>query len=1329
MDITHLLRRTFRLMSALFLLTSFLTSISIARDKPKAYVVPESSALNAMYTALGGDSWTDKTGWPVSSAEQPNEPKVYGISFATTETELTDRILVTCLVAYIGLSYNNLSGSMPTISFPELVKLDFEGNKLTGSIVPPQAPKLERLYLNVNKLTGSIPDLAYPQLVSLFLNDNKLSGSIPAMASCPNLQVIAVEKNNLTGSIPNFTQGSLVSISLYDNQLSGSIPDLVLPELLGLDVHNNMLSGPIPLLSGCVRLEVLNVADNQLTSALPAFTQNTLAMIEVSDNQLSGSLPPLNLPALQYLWANRNTISGALPALTCPQLTSLRFENNQLEGAMPVYSFPLLSDIYLTGNKLSGVFGSINAPELRSIYIAANRFDSLLNIKSRFPKVQTFDCAGNKLTFGHLLPNVGISKFTYGYQALVPMYQDMVNGKTRFSVQVGGAGNVYQWFRDEVEIPGETKTELLLTDPGSNIYKCRITNSALPNLTLWTEPPAQTRDCLEVGPQGSPWVHICTEAGKWSTVANTSKKQVTGTVTLNDLLEFQGSIAVDTAYYKITCSGEFRMKDVPLPGGGTADFLVAKGNFVDLPVLDSAKIVNFFNQDHEDGMSIFGCTAKLKELRIGGGLSPDGIIASISIAFPGFTGACGISSKKSELELKGIYIGSKGIKMQGAELKNVGLYFPGWCLDKATISYDPDNNIIRGGADISMPIGKVGGGLSISKGSVDSLAWRLESKHPPPFVLGTSTVGISGFFGHVSGLTGKELEVELGGIFSDITSESIYNVDVAGMFKRPAFLQGRAEARVLKTPGEDFWQIVGDASLSYDFELLLMKLTGQLKLATPDGEKYYFTAGGQVKMSNKWSPPVFSGTLKGTLTLPKLSNTEFPFTWLSTLFTFPIIGDCDLEFSRGKFTFLAGTAKFGKHALQFMADLKKPVNNADFLTWKYQRSAPIFGILPQGSGQSALFASRSDRIQIASGTSLAVLELRGSASPEAGTLRDPTGAAHSQSSGDGSVVLSRSEDGSRAFWTLQQPMEGNWTLDRQNPASNDTLFSYLFAPSAPFAITVTQQQRTITVRWDTQGMRAEDSVYVQIDEDDMDGDGEVMAVASAYDGEATFQLSDQLPRCEYIVLASLETPSEIRTAYGSRVTNEKSTPLPPQNVRVSYDEARHEAIVSWTPMTEPSVLGYTIHLIDPADVDSIIADVYREESSVTVSIPIPEGHRIAMQSYDDQNLGSCLSAAVDVIVSVDAADPIPASPELYQNYPNPFNPLTTIRFTLPRMLRTRLIVTDLLGREIAVLADGELLGAGQHQRTWNAARFPSGVYLYRLETNGHTVVRRMLVLK
>lgn len=92
------------------------------------------------------------------------------------------------------------------------------------------------------------------------------------------------------------------------------------------------------------------------------------------------------------------------------------------------------------------------------------------------------------------------------------------------------------------------------------------------------------------------------------------------------------------------------------------------------------------------------------------------------------------------------------------------------------------------------------------------------------------------------------------------------------------------------------------------------------------------------------------------------------------------------------------------------------------------------------------------------------------------------------------------------------------------------------------------------------------------------------------------------------------------------------------------------------------------------------------------------------------------------------AGSVPTAFTLNQNYPNPFNPSTNITFALPEESRVDFKVYDILGRQVAVLALGEL-AAGQHQLTFDAKDLPSGVYVYKLTARNFTDSKKMILLK
>lgn len=97
------------------------------------------------------------------------------------------------------------------------------------------------------------------------------------------------------------------------------------------------------------------------------------------------------------------------------------------------------------------------------------------------------------------------------------------------------------------------------------------------------------------------------------------------------------------------------------------------------------------------------------------------------------------------------------------------------------------------------------------------------------------------------------------------------------------------------------------------------------------------------------------------------------------------------------------------------------------------------------------------------------------------------------------------------------------------------------------------------------------------------------------------------------------------------------------------------------------------------------------------------------------------------IVSSEAAA-LPGAFALRQNYPNPFNPETSVRFDVARTSDVRLALYDIMGREVALLVN-ERLAPGAYERTWNAARLPSGIYFCRMQAGSFTSVRKMILQK
>lgn len=89
---------------------------------------------------------------------------------------------------------------------------------------------------------------------------------------------------------------------------------------------------------------------------------------------------------------------------------------------------------------------------------------------------------------------------------------------------------------------------------------------------------------------------------------------------------------------------------------------------------------------------------------------------------------------------------------------------------------------------------------------------------------------------------------------------------------------------------------------------------------------------------------------------------------------------------------------------------------------------------------------------------------------------------------------------------------------------------------------------------------------------------------------------------------------------------------------------------------------------------------------------------------------------------------VPKDYSLGQNYPNPFNPTTNIKFSIPKNGNVTLKVFDVLGKQIAELVN-EYKTTGSYVVDFNAANLSSGVYFYRLETEGLIETKKMLLVK
>jgi hypothetical protein len=143
------------------------------------------------------------------------------------------------------------------------------------------------------------------------------------------------------------------------------------------------------------------------------------------------------------------------------------------------------------------------------------------------------------------------------------------------------------------------------------------------------------------------------------------------------------------------------------------------------------------------------------------------------------------------------------------------------------------------------------------------------------------------------------------------------------------------------------------------------------------------------------------------------------------------------------------------------------------------------------------------------------------------------------------------------------------------------------------------------------------------------------------------------------------------------------------------------------------------------------APVLKWISSASPTMFISRGYQSGVSTYppsSSERTVFYVSSFFTFIDDVDSRPDFPVEFSLSQNYPNPFNPTTRIEYAIPKTSHVSLKVFDLLGRQVATLVD-ELQGSGFKSVEFDANGLASGVYLYRIQADGFTQTKKLILLR
>ena len=186
---------------------------------------------------------------------------------------------------------------------------------------------------------------------------------------------------------------------------------------------------------------------------------------------------------------------------------------------------------------------------------------------------------------------------------------------------------------------------------------------------------------------------------------------------------------------------------------------------------------------------------------------------------------------------------------------------------------------------------------------------------------------------------------------------------------------------------------------------------------------------------------------------------------------------------------------------------------------------------------------------------------------------------------------------------------------------------------------------------------------------------------------------------------------------------------------------------SWLPLPSPQKSTVAMKMINTTTgyLTSLRGNVLKTTNggvSWNVKKLYTNGQLRSIVAFDTNNIWvagdngliiSTVGGGVITGITSDNTNIFPQNYLLSQNYPNPFNPQTKIKFDVPANVKgqtsnVKLIIYDLLGREVTTLVNEELK-PGTYEADWDGSNYSSGVYFYKIISEGFVETKKMVLMK
>ncbi|MCK9483735.1 MAG: chitobiase/beta-hexosaminidase C-terminal domain-containing protein, partial [Candidatus Marinimicrobia bacterium] len=180
--------------------------------------------------------------------------------------------------------------------------------------------------------------------------------------------------------------------------------------------------------------------------------------------------------------------------------------------------------------------------------------------------------------------------------------------------------------------------------------------------------------------------------------------------------------------------------------------------------------------------------------------------------------------------------------------------------------------------------------------------------------------------------------------------------------------------------------------------------------------------------------------------------------------------------------------------------------------------------------------------------------------------------------------------------------------------------------------------------------------------------------------------------------------------------------------------------VKWTKAIDPEgdAVSYEMFVLFGDEETEVFSAEFTDTSNLVMG-PSPEdngNYKMYVVAYDSYGASSCsdtVSYTVNITPDGIKGELVPMVFALHQNYPNPFNPTTTIKYDLPKDVHVKIVIYDIMGREVRTLVNARQQ-AGYKSIQWNATnnhgmQVSSGYYIYIMQAGEFHKNQKMILMK